>query len=197
MEEERENLIPVQEVLNRLETSKATLYSHLKRVKIQTIKRKGRAFIQAEHLKIIRNSLEGLEQVQDSLDSYQDVQNSKDGFKQAQAKLLDKLNESIQSKLAEKDNLIEEHKEQIHFLRSQVSELTETLSNQQKLQLMDKSLLKSMKDEMKELEYINADLEEGNTKEARVFKVVQLSIYFALLITLAAVNYYMTPSLWF
>ena len=62
---------------------------------------------------------------------------------------------------------------------------------------MDKSLLKNMKDEMKELEYKNSDLEETNSKEARLFKVIQLSIYFTLLITLVAINYYMTPTLWF
>lgn len=176
-----DRLIAVQDVLNSLDTSKATLYKHLKKVRIQTIKVKGKAFIQKKHVNLVKKSL-GC-----SLDSLDEL-NSSDTDKTVLNNLNDRDNQGLQTKLEEQVKLLEEQKEQVTFLRTQIEDLTSALTNQQKLQLMDKSILQNLKEEMKLLEYKNQELEQDKSKDSRVFKVVQLAIYLGLIITLVVVN---------
>lgn len=206
-----DDLVSVQDALKQLDTTKATFYNHLKRIRLETVKVKGRAFVKTEHLKSIQRSIDGL----DSLNSLEDDSirlnghetegelfsgdrlNSLDKETVLSKTVLDSLNqfkqsqdESLQQRLQDKDKLLEEHKDQIKFLRSQIHDLTEALTNQQKLQLMDKHSLKNLQEQVEQLEYKNTDLEKIREKDNRVVKTFQLAIYIALFLMVVASNYY-------
>jgi len=181
----KEELISVKDCIKQLNTTRPTLYSHLKKLNASTVKRHGKAFLSKAQLSRVKSSLTGDLTEEAELST---VKNSK-------IQLSENLTEVLTAKLTVKDDLIQTQKEQIQTkddqikaLNLQISEIQEALSNQQKLSLMDKQILVNLQTDIQLLENKNKELtkEQGSKK---ILNIIQLVAYLTITGVLLGMTY--------